>query len=70
MNSPFPSLAFWGKKDWPPSMKVKMLENFQNKRGLKGCIQPILNVPGTEDPLSHPHLWLDEFPFLIIGPLG
>ena len=33
----FPLLSLWGNKNWPPSMKVKKMENFQNKRGLKGC---------------------------------
>ena len=41
-------------------MKVKKMENFQNKRGLKGCKWSSLNVPGTENPLSHPLL---EFSF-------
>ena len=29
-----------------------------------------LNAPGTETPLPHPYLKLDEFPFPIISPLG
>ena len=62
--------ALWGNKNWPPSMKVKKLEIFCNKRGLKGCKWSSLNVPGTENPLSHPLFGLDEFPFPIIGPLG
>ena len=69
-NSPFPLLALWGNKNWPPSMKVKKMKNFQNKRGLKGCRWSSLNAPGTENPLSHPLLELEEFPFPIIGPLG
>ena len=48
----------------------KKMENFQNKRGLKGCKWSSLNAPGTENHLSHPILQLGEFPFLIIGPLG
>ena len=28
------------------------------------------NAPGTENPLSHSVLELEEFPFPIIGPLG
>ena len=63
-------LAFWGNKNWPPSMKVKKLEIFCNKRGLEGYKWSSLNVPGTENPLSHPLLGLEEFPFPIIGPLG
>ena len=69
-NSLFPLLALWGNKNWPPSMKVKKLENFQNKKGLMGCKWSSLNAPGTENPLSHPLLGLGEFPFPIIGPLG
>ena len=48
-------------------MKVKELENFMNKRGLMGCNWPILNAPGTETPLSHSVLKLEEFPFSIWG---
>ena len=33
MNPPFPLLALWGNKNWPPSMKVKKMENFRNKSG-------------------------------------
>ena len=69
-NSLFPFLALWGNKNWPPSMKVKKLENFQDKRGLMGCKWSSLNVPSTENPLSHPVLGLEDFPFPIIGPLG
>ena len=69
-NFPFPLLALWGNKNWPPSMKVKRMEIFQNKRGLKGCKWSSLNAPGTENPLSHSILELGEFPFLIIGTLG
>ena len=64
------SLADWGNKNWPPSMKVEKLENFQDKSGSKGCKWSSLNGPGTETPLHHPILKLEEFPFLIIGPLG
>ena len=35
-NSPFPLLALWGNKNGLPSMKVKKLETFQDKMGLKG----------------------------------
>ena len=51
-------------------MKVKKLESFQNKRGLMGCKWSNLKALGTKNPLSHPLLGLEEFPFLIIGPLG
>ena len=63
-------LALWGNKNWPPSMKVKKFENFQNKSGSKGCKWSSLDVPGTQTPLSHPILKFGEFPFPIIGPLG
>ena len=66
----FPLLALRGNKNWPPSMKVKKMEISLNKRGLKGCKWSSLNAPGTENPLSHPLLKLDEFPLPIIGPLG
>ena len=69
-NSLFPLLALWGNKNWPPSMKVKKVENFQNKSGLKGCKWSSLNAPGTEYPLSHPVLKLSTFHFPIIVPLG
>ena len=62
-NFPFTLLALWGNKNWPPSMKVKKLENVQNKSSLKGCKWSSLNVPGTKPPLSHPILKLDESPF-------
>ena len=63
-------LAPWDNKNWPPGMKVKKLEFYGNKSGLKGCKWSSLNAPGTENPLSHSVLGLEEFPFLIIGPLG
>ena len=44
-------------------MKVKELEKFQNKMGLKGCNGSILNAPGTETPQFHPNWKLQEFPF-------
>ena len=62
-NSTFHLLALWGNKNWPPSMKVKKLENFQEVRGAKGCKWSSLNIQGTKPPLSHPILRLDEFPF-------
>ena len=62
-NSPFPLLALWGNKNGLPSMKVKKLEKFLNKIGLKGCKWSTLNAPGTETPQSHPYWELGEFPF-------
>ena len=70
MISPLLLLALWGNKNWPPSMKVKKMENFQNKRGLKDCKWSSLDAPGTENPLSHPLLGLEEFSFPNIGPVG
>ena len=52
------------------AFQVKKLKIFQNKRGLMGCKWSSLNAPGTENPLSHPLLGLEEFHFPIIGPLG
>ena len=66
----FPVLALWGNKNWPPSMKVKKLEIFWVKMGLVDSKWSSLNAQGTEIPLSHPIFKLDEFPFLIISPLG
>ena len=63
------SLADWGNKNWPPSMKMKNLKNFQKKMGLMGCNWSSLNAPGTQTPLSLPILKLDEFLFPIIAPL-
>ena len=51
-------------------MKVKKLEFYGYKSGLKGCKWSSLNAPGTESNLSHSILKLGEFPFPIIGPLG
>ena len=48
-------LALWGNKNWLPSMKVKKLEKFQYKMGLKGCKWSSLIAPGTEIPLCHPY---------------
>ena len=69
-NSLFPLLALLDNKNWPPSMKVKKMENFENKSGLKGCKWSSLKAPGTENPLSYPLLRLKKFPFPIIGLLG
>ena len=66
----FPLLALWGNKIGLPSIKVKKFENCQNKSGSTGCKWSSLNARGTENPLSHPILRLEEFPFPIIGPLG
>ena len=66
-NSHFPLLALWGNKNGLPSMKVKKLENTKNIRSLRGCKWSSLNVPGTENPLSHSLLGLEESPFPIRG---
>ena len=52
-----------------PSMKVKQFEKFQNNMGLKSCNWSSLNAPGTQCPQSSPYWELEEFTFLIIGPL-
>ena len=70
VNSLFSLLALWGNKNWPPSMKMKNLEKFENVRGAKGCKWSSLNPQGTKNPQSHPILKLGEFPFPIISPLG
>ena len=66
----FSLLALWGNKNWPPSIKVKQIENCQNKMGLKGCKWSSLNATGTENPLSHPFLVLGEFHFPTFSPFG
>ena len=66
----FPVLALWVNKNWPPSIKVKKLKIFWDKLSSNSCKQTSLNAPGTENPLSHPILRLEESHFSIIGPLG
>ena len=68
-NFPFPLLALWGNKIGLPSMKTKKLQSFQDKMGLKGSKWSSLDAPGTQSPLSHSILKLDEFHFTIISPL-
>ena len=68
--SQLPLLALWGNKNWLQSMKVKELEIFQSKIGLKGCKWSSLNAKGTGNPLSHPVLELRNCPFPNIGSLG
>ena len=69
-NSPFSLLALWGNKKWPPSIKMKQIENFQNKMGLKGCKWSSLNAPGTQTSLSHPFLELEISPFSLLALWG
>ena len=64
-NYPFPLLAPWGNKNWPSSMKVNSMENFQNKCCLNGCTWSSLNAPSTGNPLYHPIWKLGEFLFLM-----
>ena len=66
----FSLAALWGNRNWPPSMKVRQIENELNKIGLNWCKRSSLNAPGTENPLSHSLLKLGDFPFLTISPLG
>ena len=63
-------LALWGNKIVLPIMKVKKFEKFIHKLGLGGCIWSSLMAPGIKTLMSHPILELEEFPFLIIVPLG
>ena len=63
-------LALWGIKKWVPSMKVKKLQKYVNKSGLMGCNWSSLNALGTESPLSHSVLKLEEFPLLHYWPSG
>ena len=48
VNSLFPSLVLWGKKNWPPSMKVSKWQIFGNKRGLAGAKMPMMKVHGAK----------------------
>ena len=66
----FSLLALWGNKNWPPSIKMKQIENCQNKMGLKGCKWSSLNASGTQTPLFHSVLELEKLPFPTISPLG
>ena len=69
-NYPFPLLALWGNKNGLPSRKVKKLKIFKNKIGSTGCKRSCLDAQGTQTPLCYPYWKLEEFPFLIISPLG
>ena len=51
-------------------MKVKKMENVWNKCGLTGCKWSSLNAPGTETPLSHSVLELEQLPFPHYWPSG
>ena len=62
-NSLFSLLALCSNKNWPPSKKIKQIENCQNNMGLKGSKGSSFNAPGTQIPLSHSVLELD-FPLL------
>ena len=64
-----PLLALWGNKNGLPSMKVKELEIFQNKSGLKGCKWSSLSAPGTETPQSYPYWERENLPTPIIRQL-
>ena len=61
----FSLLALWGNKNWPPSMKLRVMENCLNKIGLKACKWSRLNGRGTQTPLCHPFLTSVEFPVLL-----
>ena len=46
-------------------MKMKKMENFQNKMGCMGCKWSSLNAPGIKIHLSHPIMELGEFHYCI-----
>ena len=69
-KSLFSLLALWGNKNWPPSIKMREIENCQNKMGLKGCKWSSLNAPGTHTPLSHSILELDSSLFSLLALWG
>ena len=48
--SHFPPSSLWCNKNWPPSMKVKNLQNFRNIIGANGCKWSNSNAPGTKTP--------------------
>ena len=48
-ESPFLTISPLGyNKNWPASMKVRKMKNYQNKMGLKCCKWSSLNTLGTE----------------------
>ena len=61
------SSVVWGNKKWLPSIKVKKLENFKTKLASLGCKWSSLNAPGTENPLSHLVLKLEDSPIHAIS---
>ena len=62
-------LVLWGNKNWPPSIKMKEMENSKNKMQLMGYKWPSLNAQGIQDPTCHSFLEFGDFPFLTISPL-
>ena len=62
--------SLWGNKNWPPSIKIKQIENGQNKMGLKGWKWSTLNVPSTKNPLFHSVLELDFSLFSLFALWG
>ena len=62
-TSPLP--LFGVIDNWTPSMKVKKFENFGDKISSTGCKWSSLNVPSTENPVSHPVLSESLFPFSV-----
>ena len=48
LDDSFVPFSAWGNKNWPPSIKVKKLENFGNKIGLREWKGSSLNASGTE----------------------
>ena len=60
---------FWGNKVWIGSKELES-ENVAKFSEQKGLQKVQFDAPGTQSPLSHSVLKLDDFPFSIISPLG
>ena len=56
----FSLLALWGNKNWPPIIKMKQIENCQEKMGCKWFS---LNAPGTQNLFVWSFSGLEEFPY-------
>ena len=53
---PFLIIGLWGNKNWPPCIKMRQMENYKNKLGLKGCKWSSLNDSGTQTLQSYEFL--------------
>ena len=63
-NFPLSVLAFWGNKNWPPSIKVKKLENLWNKISSTCSKWSVLNSPDNQTSVDHLLGLLYELPNL------